>query len=46
METLNIAPTGWTEAEKVHFVLYNYVHASIPSGSHKLTLVPKTSVRG
>jgi len=25
MELLNYTPTGWTEDDHVHFVLYNYV---------------------
>jgi len=43
MEILNIAPT---EAEKVHFVFYNYVQVSVPSGRHEIALAPKISVRG
>jgi len=46
METVNIAPTGWTEAETVQFVFYNYVQVSVPSGRHELALAPRTSVRG
>ena len=46
MEILSVAPTDWTEAEKVHFVFYNYVRVSVPSGRHELALAPKTSVRG